>query len=121
MAHHAGRDLRQRQSATRLRPRVASRRNFMRILFTGGSSFTGYWFIKELASRGHEVVATFRRELSDYTDDLRRRRIAGLHGLCRPIANVSFGDDRFLELISEGGWDLLCCHGAEATHYNSPD
>jgi hypothetical protein len=26
------------------------------ILFTGGSSFTGYWFIKELASAGHEFL-----------------------------------------------------------------
>jgi len=33
----------------------------MKILFTGGSSFTGYWFIKELVAAGHEVVAAFRR------------------------------------------------------------
>ena len=25
----------------------------MKILFTGGSSFTGYWFIRELTATGH--------------------------------------------------------------------
>ena len=33
----------------------------MKILFTGASSFTGYWFVKELAERGHEVTALLRR------------------------------------------------------------
>ena len=32
----------------------------MKILFTGGSSFTGSWFIRELAAAGHEVTAIFR-------------------------------------------------------------
>ena len=31
----------------------------MRILFTGASSFTGYWFIRELVAAGHRVIATF--------------------------------------------------------------
>ena len=33
----------------------------MKILFTGASSFTGYWFIRELAAAGHEVTAIFRK------------------------------------------------------------
>jgi UDP-glucose 4-epimerase len=32
----------------------------MRILLTGASSFTGYWFVRELAAAGHHVVAAFR-------------------------------------------------------------
>ena len=32
----------------------------MNILFTGGSSFTGSWFIRELAAAGHQVTAIFR-------------------------------------------------------------
>src|SRR5208283_1214579 len=39
----------------------------------GGSSFTGYWFAKELASAGHEVIALFRRQPEEYSDDLRRK------------------------------------------------
>lgn len=93
----------------------------MKILFTGSSSFTGYWFIKELASRGHDVVAVFRRGPDEYTDDLRRRRIDALASICRPVFCTSFGDDHFVELIKERSLDLLCCHGAEVTNYNKPE
>ena len=93
----------------------------MKILFTGGSSFTGFWFIKELASSGHDIVVVFRRGQDEYTDDLRRKRIDGLAGLCRPVFGTAFGDDRFLGLIKERNLDLLCCHGAEVTNYNKPD
>ena len=93
----------------------------MKILFTGGSSFTGFWFIKELASVGHEVVAVFRRERDKYTDDLRRTRIDLLANICHPVFRTSFGDDHFLALIKEGSFDLLCCHGAQVTNYNKPD
>ncbi len=91
----------------------------MRILFTGGSSFTGYWFIKELAAAGHEVIATFRRQLDEYPDELRRHRVRALTSSCRPIFGVSFGDEQFVGLIKEGAWDLLCHHGADVTNYKS--
>jgi UDP-glucose 4-epimerase len=93
----------------------------MKILFTGGSSFTGYWFIKELASAGHEVVAAFRRRPDEYPDDLRRRRVSALTAICRPVFSTSFGDDHFFELIHEGNWDLFCNHGADVSNYKSPD
>ncbi len=93
----------------------------MKIHFTGASSFTGYWFAKQLASAGPEVFVVFRRQFKDYTDDLRRKRIEGLSDICRPIYEVSFGDDRFLRLIEDGKWDLLCHHAAEAANYKSPD
>ena len=93
----------------------------MKILFTGASSFTGYWFAKQLASGGHEVSALFRRQPKEYPDDLRRKRVERLTGICRPIFDVSFGDDRFLELIKKNRWDLLCHHAAEAANYKSPD
>ena len=32
----------------------------MKILFTGASSFTGYWFVKTLAEAGHEVICPLR-------------------------------------------------------------
>jgi nucleoside-diphosphate-sugar epimerase len=28
----------------------------MKILFTGATSFTGYWFVKTLAAAGHQIV-----------------------------------------------------------------
>jgi UDP-glucose 4-epimerase len=93
----------------------------MKILFTGGSSFTGTWFIRELAAAGHEVTAVFRRGTEEYTDKIRRARVAMTVGHCRPIHGCSFGDERFLALIAEGGWDLLGHHAADVTNYKSPD
>lgn len=93
----------------------------MKILFTGGSSFTGYWFVKELAAAGHEVVAIFRRGDDAYADEPRRTRVSLLKKLCRPVHDVSFGDDRFIDLVNEGGWDVLCHHGTESANYRSSE
>lgn len=93
----------------------------MRILFTGASSFTGYWFVRELAAAGHEVVATYRRELGGYGDELRGRRVAGLAEHCMPAYGCSFGGGKLLDLIRGGRWDVLCHHAAEVTNYKSPD
>ena len=91
----------------------------MRILFTGGSSFTGFWFIKEMVAAGHEVIATFRHQLDEYPDELRRRRIGALTSHCRAVFDVSFGDESFITLIKETQCDLLCHHGADVTNYKS--
>ena len=93
----------------------------MKILFTGGSSFTGCWFIQELAAAGHEITAVFRKRPEEYPDFIRRRRIALASKYSRPIYNCSFGDVQFLALIAEGGWDLIGHHGADVTNYKSPD
>ena len=93
----------------------------MKILFTGGSSFTGCWFIQELAAAGHEVTAVFRKSPEEYSEAVRRRRVVLASKCSRPIYNCSFGDVRFLALIAEGGWNLLSHHGAEVTNYKSPD
>lgn len=92
----------------------------MRILITGASSFTGYWFVRALAERGHEVVATFRREPGDY-DGVRAARVAALERLCRRVWRCAFGSAEFLNLVlAARQWDLLCVHGAEASGYRSP-
>jgi len=91
----------------------------MKIIFTGSSSFTGYWFVKELASAGHEVIALFRRRPQEYPNELRSRRALALMDVCRPIFGVSFGDEAFLQLIKESKYDLFCHHAAEVTNYKS--
>ncbi|HET9552882.1 MAG TPA: NAD(P)-dependent oxidoreductase [Anaeromyxobacteraceae bacterium] len=94
----------------------------MRILFTGASSFTGAWFVRELAAAGHEVTATFRQPAGAYPDPLRRRRVAlAAAAAARAEHGLAFGDDRFLALLAEGRFDLLCHHAAEVTNYRSPD
>ena len=90
----------------------------MRIVFTGGSSFTGYWFIKEMVAGGHEMIATFQHQLDEYSE-LRRRRVNELTGICRAVFGVSFGDDSFIALIRDSRCDLLCHHGADVTNYKS--
>jgi len=93
----------------------------MKILFTGASSFTGFWFVQETARAGHEVTAIFRRRAEDYTDEPRRKRVQMLGGVCRPVVGVEFGDEKFIELIRQGGWDALCHHAADVTNYRSAD
>ncbi len=94
----------------------------MKILITGGSSFTGYWFIKELAAAGHEIFAAFTKPGADHYDGLRARRVKESIGLCAPVWNCAFGDDAFIKLIrQEKGWDLLCHHAAFVEGYKSID
>jgi UDP-glucose 4-epimerase len=93
----------------------------MKILFTGASSFTGFWFIRELANAGHDITAVFRRPIDDYSDPIRRERVQIALQLCRPIHNCRFGDSTFLDLVREGNWDLLCHHAADVTNYKSQD
>ena len=92
----------------------------MRILFTGGSSFTGLWFIRELARAGHEVVATFRKRPEQYADEIRRQRVSLALEHCRGAFGCSFGDAEFVRLAGEERWDLLCHHAADVTDYKSP-
>jgi nucleoside-diphosphate-sugar epimerase len=52
----------------------------MRILFTGASSFTGYWFVRELVAGGHEVIAACRGD--GRYEGLRAERVRMVRGLC---------------------------------------
>jgi len=93
----------------------------VRVLFTGASSFTGFWFVRELAAAGHDVTATFRQEPQAYVGGVRGRRVALASEVCRAVHGVAFGDDRFLALAREGGWDLLAHHAADVANHKSPD
>ncbi len=92
----------------------------MKVLFTGASSFTGYWFAKALADAGHEVVAPIRGEIASYTDG-RAVRVNALTKVADVREGLSFGDAAFMELAQSGGFDLLAHHAADVTNYRSPD
>lgn len=93
----------------------------MRILFTGASSFTGYWFIQSLVKAGHEVVATFQSMPESYAG-VRKKRIEALQNICATHFGCPFGSADFLKIIEqEGNWDVLCHHAAHVTNYKSPD
>ena len=83
----------------------------MRILLTGASSFTGYWFARTLQARGHEVIAPLRAHRMSYTG-IRGERVADLakRGVAL-LDEVPFGSQKFLELVKKGA-DVLCHHAA---------
>lgn len=93
----------------------------MTILLTGASSFTGYWFIRELSAAGHRVTAVFRQRPDAYPDELRRRRAGAAAKACEPICGLTFGDESFLRLVRERRWDLFAHHAADATNYKSAE
>jgi nucleoside-diphosphate-sugar epimerase len=93
----------------------------VRILFTGASSFTGFWFIRELAAAGHDVTATFRTRPDEYGPGVRALRVALVTKVCRAVHGVAFGDERFLALAKESVWDLIAHHAADVTNYKSMD
>lgn len=93
----------------------------MKILLTGGSSFTGAWFARTLAERGHDVVMVLRGSPNKY-DLSRRRRFDWVAPMVRVVETAPFGSERFISCIrSEGPFDVLCHHAAEATNYRSFD
>jgi nucleoside-diphosphate-sugar epimerase len=93
----------------------------MNVLLTGASSFTGFWFAKALAARGHRVYATFQGSPDSY-DALRRRRIDALPPEVERLWEVSLQSESLLRVVSTGGrWDVLCLHGAYVTGYRNPD
>jgi UDP-glucose 4-epimerase len=93
----------------------------MKILFTGASSFTGFWFAKVLAGRGHEVHCTFQGTRESY-DAARRRRIDALPDLVVRHWETATQSPRLLDIVdSQSCWDLVCLHAAYVTNYRSPD
>lgn len=92
----------------------------MNILFTGGSSFTGYWFVRELVAAGHSVCATMRGRGVEEYEGVRRERVEGLLERCDLRWGISFGEPGFFSLLKEKSWDLLCHHAADVTDYRSP-
>ncbi len=53
----------------------------MKILFTGASSFTGSWFVRELSRAGHDVVAVFQGAKTEY-DEIRGERVRDVQEHC---------------------------------------
>lgn len=92
----------------------------MRILFTGASSFTGYWFADALHSARHEAVAPLRGVVGG-ADLLRGVRLARLARTgVQLVPDCQFGSDPFLTLAASG-FDVLCDRSAEVGDYRSPD
>jgi UDP-glucose 4-epimerase len=90
----------------------------MKVLFSGASSFSGYWFAHTLANKGHEITITCTRDEGTY-QELRGRRLDRLKDSCKIVWGTSFGDNRFLALINSQRFDVICAHGAYVHDYRS--
>ena len=93
----------------------------MKVLFTGASSFTGCWFVQELADAGHEIAMVFRQPSETYKE-MRQRRVEMARTCGEAVFSCQFGDERFIDLIcANRQWDMICHHAAEVGDYRSAD
>ena len=92
----------------------------MKVLLTGASSFTGYWFARALAATGHAVVAPLRGAAAGY-DGVRGERVRRLAETAALAENCPFGSAPFRALLRDGAFDLLAHHAAATTDYRSAE
>jgi nucleoside-diphosphate-sugar epimerase len=93
----------------------------MKILLTGASSFTGYWFAETLSRAGHQVLALLRGSACSGGDLQRAERLRRLHGKVEIVPSCPFGSPSFLDIVNHRDFDVLCHHGAEVGDYRSSD
>src|SRR5579863_9971003 len=93
----------------------------MKVLLTGASSFTGYWFARALNAAGAHVVAPLRDAVVSYRDGARAERVRRLTEWAEIVESAPFGSDRFIDLAKAGGYGVLCHHAARVGDYRSPD
>lgn len=74
-----------------------------------------------LDASGHEVVTPLRKGPADYSLGIRSRRVDLLGEFAHCVWNCEFGDDRFLDLVANDDFDVLCHHAAEVGEYRSAD
>jgi UDP-glucose 4-epimerase len=101
--------------------RAAQGNRVVRILLTGATSFTGFWFARAMADAGHSVIAAVRGAEHAYSG-LRVQRLNGLGKNCQFLWNQTFGSEQFLDAIEKSdSIDVFCHHAADATNYKSQD
>lgn len=93
----------------------------MRVLLTGASSFTGFWFAKALNAAGHEVVAPLRGAIASYNEGVRAERVRLLQDVAKVVPECVFGGNEFVELIKGASFDAFGHHAAQVGDYRSPD
>ena len=94
----------------------------MQILFTGASSFTGYWFVKELTNAGHDCYIIFRKNSVEEYERIRKFRVEDVSKISTTRFSCNFGDNNFIDFInSNTHWDVFCHHAADVTNYKSED
>lgn len=88
------------------------------VLLTGASSFTGFWFAKELKLKGFNVFCPLPRSENDY-NGIKAKRIDNIKRDVTFVFNSPLGENKFNDLL-EKPFDILCLHGAHVQNYESP-
>lgn len=91
----------------------------MKILFTGASSFTGLWFVKELSKAKNEVHTVFTQKDASAYKGLRKERVKLVTSFSQPFFNIKFGDKNFINLLKNEKYDILCHHAAFVKDYKN--
>ena len=76
----------------------------MKVLLTGSSSFTGYWFALALNRAGFHVVAPLRAAIASYREGPRAERVRRLAAAAEIVETAPFGSVPFHR--SGEGWRL---------------
>ena len=93
----------------------------MKILLSGASSFTGYWFGKTLSEAGHQVTGLYRKGGAVDYDGTRGQRAALFANFGNQVFDCTFGETGFLKAAQAESWDIYCHHASEVENYRSPD
>jgi len=94
----------------------------MKVVLTGASSFSGYWFAKTLAANGHEVVMPLRAASVESYSGMRGIRVQRLLTLGRVVTGMEFGSEMFLAwLRKESAPDLFCHHASSVSDHKAMD
>ena len=75
----------------------------MKILFTGGSSFTGYHFISELSkNKKYKIFCSLQKKINTYKG-IRYERIKLLSKIKNIVLleQVNFGDKKFIKILKK--------------------
>lgn len=88
----------------------------MKVLLTGASSFTGFWFAQKLTEQGAQVTAALRGRAYEGVRAERMRKLTA-----EVVPDCAFGGEAFLDLVRARDFDVLCHHGAEVGDYKNPD
>ena len=93
----------------------------MRVVLTGASSFTGFWFARALASWGVEVVAPLSGSEIAYAG-IRGSRVRLLKACCDVSFEAPFGSHAFMARIETLSIvDVFCHHWSQVRNYRHPE
>jgi UDP-glucose 4-epimerase len=87
----------------------------MKVLLSGASSFSGYWFAHTLASKGHEVTVTCTQAQRMRIKVCAARRIERLKDPAVSSGIPRLATIAYVDLIAADRFDVLCVHGAYVT------